>query len=56
MPDPDTTVTAPIMSLKVSIPGKFCHLPLNKMESHNLQHEDPKAGSVAAIQKLLNKV
>ena len=56
MSDPDTTVAAPIMSLKVSMPGKFSHLPLNKSESQNSQHEGHKAGSVAAIQQLLNKV
>ena len=42
------------MSLKVSMPGKFSHLPLNKLEPQPI--EVHKAGSVAAIQQLLNKV
>jgi hypothetical protein len=42
------------MSLKVSLPGKFSHLPINRDPS------DPdgqtKVGTATAIQQLLNKV
>jgi len=52
IPEGDTTAAGPMLSLKVSMPGKFSHLPLNK----DLVSEGPKSGTLTAIQQLINKV
>lgn len=47
----DVTAAGPMMTLKVSMPGKFSHLPLNKPDAEAL-----KSGSVTSIQQLISKV